>query len=105
MTLKKKLLSGMFALLVGVAVASPGRALADEWRQGGNHEWREHHDGDRDDASRWHRDHDRYAWRHHDRDWNRPLPRNGEGMINRNSPNLYWACSSEGHHCHWAPRF
>jgi hypothetical protein len=26
-------------------------------------------------------------------------------MINRSNPNLYWACNSEGHHCHWARRF
>jgi hypothetical protein len=26
-------------------------------------------------------------------------------MISPRNPNLYWACNSEGHHCHWAPRF
>jgi hypothetical protein len=25
-------------------------------------------------------------------------------MINRRNPNLYWACDSDGHHCHWTPR-
>jgi len=34
-----------------------------------------------------------------------PLPANGEGMINQRNPNLYWACDSQGHHCHWAPRY
>ena len=93
-TLKKRILSGMFALTLGFAIASPGRALADDWHHWGHDEWPEHHDGDRDD------------WRWRDRgDWYRPLPRNGEGMINQRNPNLYWACNSEGHHCHWAPRF
>ena len=74
-TVKKRILSGMFALTLGLMVASPGRALADEWRHWGHNEWREHHDGDRDDASRGHY-----------RDWYRPGPRNGEGMINRSNP-------------------
>jgi hypothetical protein len=108
-TVKKRILSGMFALTLGLAVASPGRALADEWHHWGHDEWREHHDGDRDDAWRWRHDHDGDrddAWRGRGRgDWYRPLPRNGEGMISPRNPNLYWACNSEGHHCHWAPRF
>src|SRR6266849_9497242 len=66
-TLKKRILSGMFALTLGFAIASPGRALADDWHHWGHDEWPEHHDGDRDD------------WRWRDRgDWYRPLPRNGE---------------------------
>jgi hypothetical protein len=32
------------------------------------------------------------------------LPPNGEGMINKRNPNLYWACNSDGNHCHWARR-
>jgi hypothetical protein len=119
--LKKRILSGMFALTLGFAIASPGRALADDWHHWGHDEWREHHDGDRDDGRRWRHDHDGdrddgWRWRHdHDGDrddawrgrddWYRPLPRNGEGMISPRNPNLYWACNSEGHHCHWAPRF
>jgi len=37
---------------------------------------------------------------------NQPLyiPPNGQGIVNERNPNLYWACDSEGHHCHWAPR-
>jgi hypothetical protein len=30
--------------------------------------------------------------------------RNGAGMINPRHPNLMWACDTQGHHCHWAPR-
>lgn len=33
------------------------------------------------------------------------LPANGEGLINKRNPNLYWACNSDGNHCHWQPRF
>jgi hypothetical protein len=33
------------------------------------------------------------------------LPPNGEGMIDPRDPNLKWGCDSDGHHCHWAPRF
>jgi hypothetical protein len=103
-TVKKRILSGMFALTLGLAVASPGRALADEWHHRGHDEWREHRDGDRDDAWRWRHDHEgdrNDAWRG---GWYRG-GRNGQGMINRSNPNLYWACNSQGHHCHWAPRF
>jgi hypothetical protein len=32
------------------------------------------------------------------------LPPNGQGMVNRNNPNVYWACDSHGHNCHWAQR-
>jgi hypothetical protein len=32
------------------------------------------------------------------------VPANGQGMVNAQNPNLYWACDSEGHHCHWARR-
>jgi hypothetical protein len=33
------------------------------------------------------------------------IPPNGQGMIDLRNPNLYWACDSHGHHCHWAPRY
>ncbi|MBV8450683.1 MAG: hypothetical protein JOZ29_00215, partial [Deltaproteobacteria bacterium] len=32
------------------------------------------------------------------------LPPNGEGMVNRGDPNMFWACDPQGHHCHWARR-
>jgi hypothetical protein len=32
------------------------------------------------------------------------IPPNGEGMVSRQNPNQYWACDSDGHHCHWARR-
>jgi len=32
------------------------------------------------------------------------LPANGEGMVSRSNPNMFWACDSHGHNCHWARR-
>ena len=108
MTLKKKILAAAFVLSVGTSIAIPTIARADDW-------WRHH---DRDDRSWQARDHDHDRdWKHwdhdHDRDWKnwdhdrdhaRYIPPNGEGMINNRNPNLYWACDSAGHHCHWARR-
>ena len=34
----------------------------------------------------------------------RYLPANGQGMVNRKNPNLYWKCDSDGNHCNWARR-
>jgi hypothetical protein len=34
----------------------------------------------------------------------RYLPPNGEGMVNKKNPNLYWKCDSNGNHCNWARR-
>jgi hypothetical protein len=36
--------------------------------------------------------------------YGRYLPANGEGMVNRKNPNLYWHCDSHGNHCNWARR-
>jgi hypothetical protein len=36
--------------------------------------------------------------------YGRYLPPNGQGMVNRKNPNLYWHCDSEGNHCNWARR-
>jgi hypothetical protein len=119
MTKRKKILSGIFALIIGLSVAMPIRASAEDHDhdRGFHHGWRDHdHD--------WGHGHDR-DW-DHDRDWRWDryqdhyraypyapgyaygrgyLPSNGEGMINRRNPNLFWACDSDGHHCHWAPRY
>jgi len=125
MTRRRKILSGIFALIIGCSVAMPLRASADDRDHG-----RDHHivRVDRDHDRDW-RGHDR-DWRGHDRDWRwdryqdhsrgypyayNPSygygygrgynPRNGQGMIDPRNPNLFWACNSEGHHCHWAPRY
>ena len=97
MTLKKKITAAAFIVSIGTSMAIPATARADNW-------W---HHNDRDDW--WWRahehDHDRdWKYRDHDRDHARYIPPNGEGMTNNRNPSLYWACDSEGHHCHWARR-
>jgi len=32
------------------------------------------------------------------------LPSNGEGMVSRTNPNMFWHCDSQGHNCGWAHR-
>jgi hypothetical protein len=32
------------------------------------------------------------------------LPPNGEGMVSRKNPRMFWHCDSEGHNCNWAHR-
>jgi len=106
--MRKRILSGIFALMVGLSVALPMRASAD-WDD--HPHYRHHHEW------RWEREHDYYraypyaappaysyapgyGYRRY-----RYVPENGQGMVNPRHPNLYWACDSDGHHCHWAPRF
>ena len=117
MNRRNRILYGIFALVVGLSLALPIRALAfdgDHDRDDGHHhEWRwdRDHDGDYHHAWRWDWDHDHYraypyapsaypnGYRY------RNLPENGQGLVNSRNPNLYWACDSDGHHCHWARRF
>lgn len=107
--MKKRILSGIFALMVGLSMALPMRASADS---------DDHYRGDR------HRH--EWRWEHHN-DYYRAypysappaysyapgygygyrrgyIPENGEGMINPRHPGLFWACDGDGHHCHWARR-
>jgi Ni/Co efflux regulator RcnB len=123
MTKRKKILSGIFALVIGLSMALPMRASADDYdhhnHHYNDHHWVRDHDRDRDD----HYDHDRdrdahyneWRWRtenDHYRAYPNPayayrgrgIPANGQGMIDPRHPNLYWACDSDGHHCHWANR-
>jgi len=101
MSKRKKILTGVFALIIGLSVAMPMRASADDY---GHDRGREHH------SWRWERDNDHYrAYPYaptyaygYRRGY---VPANGQGMVNPNNPNLYWACDSDGHHCHWAPRY
>jgi hypothetical protein len=105
MSKRKKILSGIFALVIGLSVAVPMRASADEYN---HHPNAYNHPGE----------HHWYQWRwHHYQDHSRAyapgyaygqrgyVPANGEGMVNPRNSNLYWACDSDGHHCHWAPRY
>ncbi len=118
MTKRKKLLTGVLALLIGLSVALPMRASAADWGHHWDrhdhhwHEWRWDRDHDRDDyghAWRWQWDRDHYrgvpyapGYAYGQRGY---IPPNGHGMIDLRNPNLYWACDSHGHHCHWAPRY
>jgi len=109
MSKRKKILGGIFALVIGLSVAMPMRASADDWHHHhdsrADHAWR----ADRDHRWRWDRYEDHYraypnapGYAYGERGY---IPPNGSGMIDRQNPNLYWACDSDGHHCHWAPRF
>ena len=95
-----KILSGIVALVIGMSVAIPIRASAD---RDDNYPYRHHHH-----SWRWQQDNDHYrAYPYapaYSDDQRGSFRSNGEGMVNRRNPNLYWACDSDGHHCHWAPR-
>jgi hypothetical protein len=114
---RKKILGAVLAASVGLSLALPLRAAADD----GDHERdRQHHmwSHDDDDSYRanhqyWRHDEDgdyyrAFPYRHDDDDNYRIYPHgiglNGDGMINRRNPNFYWACDANGHHCHWAWR-
>jgi hypothetical protein len=101
MSKRRKILAGVFALVIGLSVAVPMRASADDYNHynhvNHHHSWR------------WHWDNDHYraypvapAYAYGQRGYG---PANGQGMVDPRNPNLYWACDSEGHHCHWAPRY
>jgi hypothetical protein len=97
MSKRKKILSGVLALVIGLSVAAPMRASADEYNHHHRHSW----------SWRWNQDHYRAypvapAYAYGQRGYR---PANGEGMVNRQNPNLYWACDSDSRHCHWAPRY
>ncbi len=102
MSKRKKILAGVFAVIIGLSVAMPTRASADER----DHDSYRHHN-----SWRWERDNDHYraypyappAYAYGYR--RRYYSPNGQGMVNPRNPNLYWACDSDGHHCHWAPRY
>jgi len=102
MSKRNKILTGIMALVIGLSVAIPMRASADEWNH--DHDYHHHH------AWRWERDRDHYraypyeappAYAYGNRGY---VPANGQGMVDPRNPNLFWACDSQGHHCHWAPR-
>jgi hypothetical protein len=106
MSKRKRILTGILALSVGLSIAMPMRASAENVHHERDHHrhgwlWEKYEDHYRarpDDRGDAYRNRPGYAY------GNRPLSANGQGMINERNPNLYWACNSEGHHCHWAPR-
>ena len=104
MNTRNKVLSGIFAVTVGLSMAMPLKASAnDMYPEHHHHSWRWTRDHDHYRASPYEQSNNyryepRYAY------GNRPIPADGQGIINRRNPNLYWACDSDGHHCHWARR-
>ena len=121
MNKRTRILAGVCALIIGLSLALPMRAAADDKGHGDHghgqqqQAGRSDHDRDRQrQAWRWQREKNKYRaypytlppqygysyWQQR-----QYLPENGEGMINPRNPNLYWACDSDGHHCHWAPRY
>jgi len=104
---RKRILSAIFALVMGVSLTSPIRASAED-----NHWWDYHHDKNWEEHHRndphyhewwWDKDHD-HSSGHTYAPGSAYHPANGEGMRDPRNPNVYWACDSEGHHCHWARR-
>ena len=117
---RTRILSGVCALIIGLSLALPMRAAADDKDHGSHWDHDRGHQGQ--DYERGHQHQSWWRW-----DWDKDhyrgypytpppayaysyqrhyqyIPENGQGMINPRNPNLYWTCDSDGHHCHWAPR-
>ncbi len=101
---RKKILAGIFATVVALSAALPMSASAadDHWWDRNHHEHWDHHNDEHYREWAWQRDHDHYraytyapGYGYH---------ANGAGMVDPRNPRLMWACDSQGHHCHWAPR-
>jgi hypothetical protein len=89
-----------------------------KWRRGpqGKWHWYPLHEGDSwywGQRGHWYKEHNGWQFgsdglvcNNNGRDcrYGGYLPPNGEGMVNRQNPNLYWQCDSNGNHCHWARR-
>ena len=71
----------------------------NEWYWGQRGHWYKEHNG-------WQFGSDGLVCNNNGRDCRlgRYLPPNGQGMVNRKNPNLYWRCDSNGNHCNWARR-
>ena|ERR1700677_2147117 len=112
-----------FLVMGTLAMAVPSSARADDWHHDRNvQHWRWDHRNDRDhnrfDGNRNHPYANRpyaygnpynngYGYRgngYYNSLGHQNLPPNGEGMINKRNPNLFWACDADGNHCHWQPR-
>jgi hypothetical protein len=71
----------------------------DQWYQGQQGHWYKENNG-------WQFGSDGLVCNNQGRDCrkSRYLPPNGQGMVNRKNPNLYWKCDGDGNHCNWARR-
>jgi hypothetical protein len=105
---RKGILAGAFALAIGLSMALPMRAAADDWGH------RDHDRGHQYQSWRWEHNNDHYrgypytpppAYANSYQRRYQYIPENGQGMVNPRNHNQYWACDSDGHHCHWAPRY
>jgi hypothetical protein len=107
MSKRRKILTGIFSLVIGLGVAAPMQASAanDHW-------WDRHHDKHWEENHRhdthyhewwWQKDHDHYRAYSY-APGSAYHPADGEGMRDPRNPNVFWACDSDGHHCHWAER-
>lgn len=111
MSFNKKIMAGVIAFAIGSTAIIPTTVRADDWWHHHDRSWsdRDHdHNRDRDHDRDWDRDRD-FSRSHRESDYYNPnagryIPPNGEGMISNRNPNFYWACDSDGHHCHWARR-
>ena len=106
MSKRKRLLLGIFALVIGLSASAPMRASADDYdyHHHHHHSWRWRWENDRYRAYPYEGSAAPYAYG--SRYGYRPgyIPPNGQGMIDPRNPNFYWACDSQGHHCRWARR-
>jgi hypothetical protein len=107
MSKRKTILTGIFAFVIGLSMAVPIRASADSdhwWDRHHDKHWEENHQHDTHYHEwRWQKDHDHYSAYSY-APGSGYHPANGEGMRDPRNPNLFWACDSEGHHCHWSGR-
>lgn len=103
------------------------KVLADQWYQGQRGHWYKEHDrwqwhgaqGDQwyqGQPGHWYQESNGWQFGSaglvcNDQDFDCRvggyLPPNGEGMVSRSNPSMFWQCDSHGHNCHWArrPRF
>ena len=131
---KKAIIAWVFSAIVGVGMlAMPARALAHDWgHDGGGWRHQRHdnglhrgwynHRGEGEEEEEGHEGGGYYqqpygyGYGNQEPDgdegygWNRPgygYNSNGwlNGRVNPRHPGVYWACDSQGHHCHWARRF
>lgn len=74
-------------------------AQGDQWHQGQRGHWYQEQNG-------WQFGTDGMICNNQGRNCRRGgyLRPNGEGMVSRNHPNMFWQCDADGHNCHWARR-
>jgi len=95
---KTKLLSGLFALALGIGggdALSPSLALAAESHHGGGHQEQGYHAVHRDFHHDYGHGHGHYVVPNGYSEYPGPYQ----------NPNYVWICNAHGHHCRWLPRY